>query len=91
MRSDLVGNRHSGYCKAMAEFVMRFNVNYIGHTFKFLLKGVLSDERNLCGIVGFLSVMIRYSWRRESCHFSRQKTDRKCHLYDIMDNYCHAK
>ena len=30
MRSDLVNNRHSGYCKAMAEFVMRFNVNYIG-------------------------------------------------------------
>ena len=30
MRSDLVNNRHSGYCKAMAEFVKRFHVNYIG-------------------------------------------------------------
>ena len=30
MRGDLVDNRHSGYCKAMDEFVKRFGVNYIG-------------------------------------------------------------
>ena len=30
MRSDLVDERHSGYCKAMDQFVVKFNVNYVG-------------------------------------------------------------
>ena len=30
MRSDLVDERHSGYCKAMSQFVEKFNVNYVG-------------------------------------------------------------
>ena len=30
MRSDLVDERHSGYCKAMNQFVEKFNVNFVG-------------------------------------------------------------
>ena len=30
MRSDLVDERHSGYCNAMNQFVEKFNVNYVG-------------------------------------------------------------
>ena len=30
MRGDMVDDRHRGYCKAIAQMVESFNINYIG-------------------------------------------------------------